>query len=106
MAMLVSMTNPFAAIETTLNTGALAAVRNATLAWGGHSAGGVFGIEYVDTFGMANRAPSFRCVAADLPGMAQGQAVSVDYADTVVNYTVREVRQDGTGLLQLILEAA
>ena len=100
------MSNPFAAIEQSLNRASLGAVRNAVLAWGSLSARGVFGNEYTEILGMANTQPTFRCMASDLAGMTTGQTVTVDYADTATDYTVRAVEPDGTGLLRLVLEAA
>ena len=51
------MSNPFAAIEQSLNRASLGAVRNAVLAWGSLSARGVFGNEHTEILGMANTQP-------------------------------------------------
>lgn len=100
------MSNPFAAIETTLNRVATSALANATVAWGGFSASAVFSVEYAETLGMANSAPVLRVRAEDFPALATGETVSVDYADTLTDYVVRAIEADGTGLLRLVLEAA
>lgn len=100
------MDNPFAAIESALNGVSVAAFGNATLAWDGHVASGVFSRDYADPLGMVNNQPNFRCLAEDFPDIAAGETVSVEYQAALVEYTVRGVEPDGTGLLRLVMEAA
>lgn len=96
------MATPFADIETALNATATAALANATLTWGAYGVAGVLSSDYVDQYGVAARATVFRCLESALPAIAQAAAVSVDS----VNYTVRAVETDATGLLALTLERA
>jgi hypothetical protein len=100
------MGTPFAALESALNTGALAALANATLIWGGYRADGLFQAAYADTLGIGNARPAFRCLSASMPDLAQGESVSVDYGTASTTYTVSAIEPDGTGLIQIILERA
>lgn len=69
---------------------------------GGVACRGIFDASYQDSFGIAGSAPRLTVSAADLPAVAQGQAVSLPAGA----YVVRAIEPDGTGLLVLILEAA
>ncbi len=96
------MVNPFAAIETSVNTAALAALANATLTWGAYSANGVLDRDYADRLGLVTRETRFTALASALPAIAQGASVTVGGTA----YTVRNVEPDNTGLVALVLEAA
>jgi hypothetical protein len=100
------MGTPFAAIETALNSGALAALANATLTWGGHRADGLFVANPSDPLGIGNSRPEFRCMATALPDIAQAASISLDYQGTATAYSVRVVEPDGSGMLRLVLEKA
>ncbi len=96
------MVNPFAAIETSVNTAALAALANATLTWGAYSADGVLDSAYADPLGLVSKSTRFTALASALPAIAQGASVTVGG----VAYTVRNVEPDNTGLVALVLETA
>jgi len=96
------MVNPFAAIETSVNTAALAALANATLTWGAYSANGVFDRDYADRLGLVTRQTRFTALSSALPAIAQGASVTVG----ATAYIVRNVEPDNTGLVALVLEAA
>lgn len=64
---------------------------------------GIFDDEYFDEVGgvgIEGSAPAFHCEAADVSGVAQGDALTVNS----VSYIIRNVRPDGTGYVVLILE--
>jgi hypothetical protein len=63
---------------------------------------GIFDVPTAETFGMLGTDPTFTCAAADVPGIAAGQAVTIN----AVAYTVTAVRPDGTGVTVLTLEKA
>lgn len=100
------MSNPFAAIETTLAAVPLAAFSNASLLWSTATIPGVFDNAYADLLGMSNSAPNFVCGSASVAAMAAGASVSVVKNGVTTAYTVREIQPDGNGLTRLVLEAA
>ncbi len=66
---------------------------------------GIFDNEYFETdaggeVAIALQQPMFHCRTADVSGVAEGDAIVIN----TVNYTIRNVRPDGTGLTMLILE--
>ncbi len=63
---------------------------------------GIFDVPTAEAFGMLGTDPTFTCAAADVPGIAAGQAVTIN----AVAYTVTAVRPDGTGLTVLMLDKA
>ena len=63
---------------------------------------GIFDVPTAETFGMLGTDPTFTCAAADVPGIAAGQAVTIN----AVAYTVTAVRPDGTGVTVLTLDKA
>ena len=63
---------------------------------------GIFDVPTAEAFGMLGTYPTFTCAAADVPGIAAGQAVTIN----AVAYTVTAVRPDGTGVTVLTLEKA
>ena len=69
---------------------------------GAASVMGVFDSATVAEFGILGSAPKFLCKASDVPGITFGQAVTIES----VGYTVTEVKPDGTGLIELILDKA
>lgn len=101
------MGTPFAAIESALNNGALAAIANATLTWsGGGSAEVVYDARYADTQGMTNARPQARILDADLGTLAVGTAVTVTQGSTATAYTIQAIEADGLGLSTIILRRA
>lgn len=51
--------------------------------------------------GLIGRPPTFKCRSADLPaGAAKGDTLVVN----AVSHTVQEIRPDGTGVSELVLE--
>ena len=69
---------------------------------GAASVMGVFDCATAVEFGILGSGPKFLCKASDVPGIAFGQAVTIES----VSYAVTEVRPDGTGLVELILDKA
>ena len=69
---------------------------------GAASVNGIFDNITLSEFGILGSGPKFLCKASDVPGIAFGQAVTIE----AVAYTVTEVRPDGTGLVELILDKA
>ena len=63
---------------------------------------GIFDAAYTEEFGMAGTGPVLRIASADVPTVAQGDAVAVGSA----NYTVAAVEPDGTGVTLLRLQEA
>jgi hypothetical protein len=63
---------------------------------------GVFDAEWADVMSMGAPRPALTIVDSDFPGIVIGADASV--RDT--NYTVQEIRPDGTGMSLLILELA
>lgn len=64
---------------------------------------GIFDNEYFDDFGevgLESSQPAFHCDAADVSGVAQGDALQVNS----VNFEIVNVRPDGTGLVTLVLQ--
>ena len=66
---------------------------------------GIFDNEYFATdaggeVAFALQQPMFHCRTADVPSAAEGDAIRVSGVD----YTVRNVRPDGTGMTMLMLE--
>lgn len=53
------------------------------------------------TVGFASSSPTFQCSTADVSGAAEGDALTVGG----VNYIIRVVMDDGTGITMLQLEA-
>ncbi len=51
--------------------------------------------------GVALQQPRFQCRTADVASAAEGDAIVI----SAVNYTVRIVQDDGTGMTVLVLEA-
>jgi hypothetical protein len=63
---------------------------------------GIFDAGYTEEFGMAGTGPVLRIASADVPTVAQGDAVAVGST----NYTVAAVEPDGTGVTLLRLQEA
>ena len=61
---------------------------------------GIFDNGFADPLGIEGGAPRFTCVAADVAGVAHGDALAVDGT----TYRVVGVEPDGTGLVALKLQ--
>lgn len=96
------MSNPFAAVETAINTAAHAALSNARAVWLSGYADGVFDDNYASPLGIAAGGPVFSAATADVVGISLGDSVRVG----LVSYTLREKRPDATGRTLLVLEEA
>lgn len=99
------MSNPFAAIEVSINQSVSAALGNATLTGSVGSVGGVYDNAYADPFGIANSAPTFLCSAAAVSALDIDAAITIAYAGVATSYSVREKRADGAGLTRLVLQS-
>lgn len=71
---------------------------------GGSSFTAILDREYVEAGGVSGYAPVLTCRQADHESvsLAAGDAATIDGAD----YIVREIHDDGTGMSQIIMEAA
>ena len=69
---------------------------------GATAVNGIFDNATLAEFGILGSGPKFLCKASDVPGIAFGQAVTINSTA----YAVTEVRPDGTGLVELILDKA
>jgi hypothetical protein len=65
---------------------------------------GIFNDEYFEDVGgpvgVEGSQPVFVCAAADVPNVAQGDTIAIDGK----TYSIVNVRPDGTGIVDLILE--
>ena len=61
---------------------------------------GILDTPMADQFGILGSAPRFICAAADVSGIAAGATLTI----TGIGYTVSEVRPDGTGMMELVLD--
>lgn len=96
------MSNPFAAIESAINSVSLSALGNATANIAGVLVNGMFDKPYMTPLGMSNSAPSFIALDSDVESVAVGDSLTIS-GDT---WTVREIQPDGRGMTALMLEAA
>lgn len=96
------MSNPFASIDTTLSSVALAAVNNADLVWGSQRLACLFDAAYQDPSGLVNSRPQARVVSELVETMTAGAAVTL----RGVAYTVQAIEPDGAGLSTLVLRRA
>ena len=67
---------------------------------------GIFDNDFIEVdagggVGVALQQPRFQCKTADISSAAEGDAIVI----SSVNYTVRIVQDDGTGMTTLVLEA-
>ncbi len=69
--------------------------------YNGTSVTGLLDRDYIEVGGMESSAPIFVCRIIDVPDLEHGDLLSFGADD----YRVREVRDDGTGVATLILEA-
>jgi len=68
--------------------------------FGADTISGVFDNKFVEVNGVEDVHPVFTCRTADVPGVAQGSAITVNGTA----YTVVGVQPDGTGMSMLLLE--
>lgn len=61
---------------------------------------GILDTPMADQFGILGTAPRFICAAADVSGIAAGATLTIGG----IGYTVSEVRPDGTGMMELVLD--
>lgn len=94
------MSAPFAAIETALASGVVAALANVTATIGVASVEGLFDNEYVEFRDVAGTRPVLRAVSTEVSSVIEGTAVTVN----AVSYTVAGIQPDGTGMTLLVLE--
>lgn len=88
----------FAALEARCNAAVLGNLANTVADFGsGVTASGIFDADYADGFGMSGTRPTV-VVDASVP-VVENAAVSISGR----NYTVTEIRAEGTGLRRLIL---
>lgn len=95
------MAAPFAALEARINTAAMAKLANAVVVRGAETANGVFDGPARELFnGMVHTTEPTLTLAEDaLPGLARGQALTVDG----VAYEVREVLDSDRGYVTATL---
>jgi hypothetical protein len=98
------MTNPFAAIETSINAACIGALANVSATIGAATVSGLFRQAYADAASglAAGSSPVFDCLASAVPTIARGNTVTINS----VNYTVLGIEPDGAGWVSLILQKA
>lgn len=94
------------AVETADDRSFLLADFGVTATWSGGSFIGIFDNDYVDaevggSVSFAVSQPRFTCRTADLTGMTEDTALTIEG----ISYVVRVFMNDGTGMSVLVLEA-
>ena len=95
------MTNPFAAIETSINNACVGALANvqATLA-SGAKISGIFSKPSAVQMGLMTTSPDLVCRTSDVASVANGQSITINSTA----YTVRAIEPDGAGMTRITLE--
>lgn len=88
-------------LETEADRQAMLAALGEPATVGTASVKGIFERDFEASLGIESNRPALHVSDADVPGVRQGDAVSVRGA----SYTVASVHPDGTGMTTLILEA-
>lgn len=98
------MAAPFAALEARIGTAAMAKLANAVVLRGAETASGIFNAPAREIFnGMVHTTEPTLVLAEDaLPGLARGQALTIDGDD----YEVREVLDPDAGYVTATLRRA
>lgn len=73
-----------------------------TVTVGGVSVRGIFDNAFIQALGISGTGPVLIVKTASVPSVAQGDAVVI----SAVNYTVAEIKPDGSGITVLELDAA
>jgi|JI10StandDraft_1071094.scaffolds.fasta_scaffold2487699_1 hypothetical protein len=94
------MANPFAALQTRLNSAQIKHLADKTLLVGGNEVTGIFNNNYVDPFNVETMATMFFCKVSDVEYVKHEDIV----IDGLKVYMVRGVQPDGNGMVRLILE--
>ncbi len=94
------MANPFAALQTRLNSAQIKHLADKTLLVGGNEVTGIFNNNYVDPFNVETMSTMFFCKVADVEYVKHEDIV----IDGLKVYMVRGVQPDGNGMVRLILE--
>lgn len=94
------MVNPFAALQTRLNSAQIKHLADKTLLVGGNEVTGIFNNNYVDPFNVETMATMFFCKVSDVEYVKHEDIV----IDGLKVYMVRGVQPDGNGMVRLILE--
>jgi hypothetical protein len=71
-----------------------------TAVYAGNNVQVIFDKAYIENYGLAGVNTFITVPAASVPGIANGQSIVVE----TLNYVVRNVLPDGTGILQVELE--
>jgi hypothetical protein len=95
------MTNPFAAIETSINNACIGALANvqAGLA-SGAKVGGIFSKPSAVQLGLMSTSPELICKTSDVTTVANGQTITINSTA----HTVRAIEPDGVGMTRITLE--
>ena len=95
------MTNPFAAIETSINNVCMSALANvnATLA-SAAVVSGIFNKPSAVQMGLMSTSPELICKTSDVTTVANGQTITINSTA----YTVRAIEPDGVGMTRITLE--
>jgi len=96
------MSNPFAAIETAVNTACIGVCANAVVVIGASTIYATFDDHYATTFDVSASGPALIALSSTVATVAYGTALSVDG----VAYTVTAIEPDGTGVTVLRLQEA
>ena len=94
------MAAPFAQLQQRVNDAQIGHLANKTFVINGSSVDGVFGNEFISVGIVESQAPVFECRESDMGVVTHGMVITSDS----VNYKIRGVQPDGTGMTKLILE--
>ena len=94
------MPTPFALLESRLNSVAVAQLANVTATIAGLPVDGIFDNKYIETLDIVGTVPVFTCLTATVGSVVRGNTVTI----RTVNYVVRDIQHDGTGMTDFILK--
>jgi len=89
-------------IETDADRLAFLSILGQTVTVNGNPISAIFDAEYISPLNVASTNPVLTCRSIDVASVVRGNASVVG----AVNYTVRGIEPDGTGITLLILERA
>jgi hypothetical protein len=95
------MTNPFAAIETSINAACIGALANVSVTLASAAIiNGILSKPSAAQMGIMSTSPELLAKTSELSTVATGQTLTIN----AIVYTVRAIEPDGTGMTRLILE--
>lgn len=94
------MSTPFLQLQQRVNDAEISHLSDRTFIINGFSVDGTFDNEFVSVGMVESQAPVFQCRESDIGSVSHGMTVVSDS----VNYKIRGLQPDGTGMIKLILE--